>query len=296
MKALITIGATLIILFVFLILVTKKQLRDIRKRVKSSNVSHVDCMKEEEKSYYREILKGYSPAVLSYIDNFEINGKKEVIATLLSLKLKGVINILEHGIEIKDYNTNDLTITEKLVLKNIKGGKVFLKYDELKNKIIEEATNCGLTSEHPLLSEAKVACEKMILFAIVFVLYVFGFLYLKLSHKDTDEFFSVLSVVLVLILVIYYRESKNILSKRMPKYEAFVRKMAKCEFLKRTQKGEDINVKIEGLKKYIKDYSLLSEKNKDALDVWEEYLIYSVLFTEEKSVVENEMLYLVNVK
>ena len=73
MKALITIGATLIILFVFLILVTKKQLRDIRKRVKSSNISHVDSMKEEDKSYYREILKGYSPAVLSYIDNFEIN-------------------------------------------------------------------------------------------------------------------------------------------------------------------------------------------------------------------------------
>ena len=39
--------------------------------------------------------------------------------------------------------------------------------------------------------------------------------------------------------------------------------MSKCEFLKRSSKGEDINTKIEGLKKYIKDYSLLNEKNKD---------------------------------
>ena len=47
---------------------------------------------------------------------------------------------------------------------------------------------------------------------------------------------------------------------------------------RRTEKGEEINKNIEGLKQYIKDYSLLKDKDKETLTVWEEYLIYSVIF------------------
>lgn len=296
MKAIITIGVTLIILYIFLILLTKKQLRDIKKRVKESNISRVDLMKDKDKEYYREILKGFSPAELSYIDDFEISEKKEVIATLLSLKLKGAINIHDNRIEIKNNDTKNLSITEEFVLKNIENGRVVLKYDDFKNKIIEEVQKDNLVIEHPLLKDAKVACEKIILFAIVFVIYISGFLYLKITNKDIDESFSSLAFMLVLVLVAYYNMSKSILSKRMPRYEAFVKRMSKCEFLKRSSKGEDINTKIEGLKKYIKDYSLLNEKNKDALDVWEEYLIYSFLFNGDFSIVESEMFDLVRVK
>lgn len=294
MKAIIVITATLFILYILLIIFTKRQLQRIKERVKISNVTGADLLKYKEKLYYREILKSYSPAELSYIDNFEIDGKREVIATLLSLKLKGAIDILNDKIEIKNDKSKDLLLTEEFVLRNIKNGKVYLKYDSFKNKILEEVNKDGLVDEHPLLAEAKIACEKIILFIIVCVFYIFGFLCLKILNKDVDEIFSIFSFALVLILVVYYRESKVILSKRMPKYEAFVKRMAKCEFLKRSQKGEDINIRIEGLKKYIKDYSLLDEKNKDALDVWEEYLIYSVLFNGNLKVIY-DMSNLVNI-
>ena len=57
----------------------------------------------------------------------------------------------------------------------------------------------------------------------------------------------------------------------------------------RNKKSKDINEKLEGLKNYIKDYSLLDEKTSDDITVWEDYLIYSVMFGQNKEVVKEIM-------
>ena len=40
------------------------------------------------------------------------------------------------------------------------------------------------------------------------------------------------------------------------------------------------------LKNYLKDYTLLDEQEKDGIVVWEEYLVYSVLFNQNKKMIE----------
>jgi uncharacterized membrane protein len=54
----------------------------------------------------------------------------------------------------------------------------------------------------------------------------------------------------------------------------------------RTKKGNEVNEMLEGLKNYIKDFSLLNQESKDGLILWEDYLIYSVLFDQNKKVVQ----------
>ena len=54
----------------------------------------------------------------------------------------------------------------------------------------------------------------------------------------------------------------------------------------RTKEGEELNRSIEGLKNYLKDYTLLDEQEKDGIVVWEEYLVYSVLFNQNKKMIE----------
>lgn len=46
----------------------------------------IDFLKE--KDYYREIITQYSSLELSYIDDYKIDYKKDLVATLLSLQLK----------------------------------------------------------------------------------------------------------------------------------------------------------------------------------------------------------------
>lgn len=63
-------------------------------------------------------------------------------------------------------------------------------------------------------------------------------------------------------------------------------KQGKGQIYKRTNKGIKLNQKIEGLKKYLKDYSFLSERESKELELWDEYLIYSVMFGQNKKIIE----------
>lgn len=54
----------------------------------------------------------------------------------------------------------------------------------------------------------------------------------------------------------------------------------------RSKEGNDINEKIEGLRKYIKDFSNLEQKTKEDITLWEDYLIYSIIFGINTQIVE----------
>ena len=53
----------------------------------------------------------------------------------------------------------------------------------------------------------------------------------------------------------------------------------------RTEIGEEINKNIEGLKNFIKDFSILSEREQEELTIWDDYLIYSVLFNQNDKII-----------
>ena len=54
----------------------------------------------------------------------------------------------------------------------------------------------------------------------------------------------------------------------------------------RTKKGENLNKKIEGLKRYLKEFSTLKDESKDAITIWDDYLIYSVLFGQNTQIID----------
>ena len=51
----------------------------------------------------------------------------------------------------------------------------------------------------------------------------------------------------------------------------------KNKFVK-TQKGYELYSKVIGLKNYIQDYSNLSESELKEINIWEDYLIYAIIF------------------
>ena len=54
----------------------------------------------------------------------------------------------------------------------------------------------------------------------------------------------------------------------------------------RTKKGEQVNEKLEGLKKYLEDFSSLENKSEEELILWEDYLIYSVIFNQNEKIIK----------
>ncbi len=90
----------------------------------------IDFLKE--KDYYREIITQYSSLELSYIDDYKIDYKKDLVATLLSLQLKKKINIQGNDIKIIDDSSFSLRKIEEYILSNIKFGKLLINGQTLK--------------------------------------------------------------------------------------------------------------------------------------------------------------------
>lgn len=66
----------------------------------------------------------------------------------------------------------------------------------------------------------------------------------------------------------------------------YIRKSKKNSYI-RTNKGKEINERLEGLKNYLKDFSTMNERDEKSLTLWEDYLIYSVIFKQNTKIVKN---------
>lgn len=122
---------------------------------------YVNCFHEkradfgdEEKKYYRDIISNVTPSQLSYIDDYGIEVKKEIIATILMLKIKNKLQIKKDGIKLNE-NTdyNGLLKSEEHIMKCLeKGYSPFREKLHFKNLLMEDLLNSGLVEKEVTIS------------------------------------------------------------------------------------------------------------------------------------------------
>ena len=252
------------------------------KRFKKDKLSSIDFKKYE--NYYREILKNYSPAELSYIDNFEILPENDIVATLLSLQLNKKVSLDESlsKIKIENDNIEEMRSNEKYVLDSIEDGKIKnLDESVFMNKVQKDATKNGL------LKDSKIEWKKFIrviilsIFLVALMIFICTILFDDFVNNSTNiEDWKLNVMVFAILLVLYIPISIGIY------FGTYIIKSKKNSYI-RTNKSEEINEKLEGLKNYLKDFSLMNERSEKSLILWEDYLIYSVIFNQNTKVVKS---------
>ena len=90
----------------------------VRIAYKKYSKEKLDKIDFKNNSYYRDIISKYSPAVLSYIDDFKLE-EKDIVATLMSLELKQKLTIKD-GIKIINDSEENLDENEKYIFKKLK--------------------------------------------------------------------------------------------------------------------------------------------------------------------------------
>ena len=55
----------------------------------------------------------------------------------------------------------------------------------------------------------------------------------------------------------------------------------------RSNTGKEINLRLEGLRKYLLDFSKIEDKNIEQLKLWEEYLVYSVILGINNNIIDD---------
>lgn len=233
-------------------------------------------------NYYRDIIKQYSPASLSYIDDFHLD-KKDLVATLMSLELKSKITI-DETIKIVNVDEIGLEENEKYVLNSLKNDRLqqfnYLEFEQsvisdcLKYKLLEKKDDIKYKSKIVIVVMSLMFLLS-VFFNIILMIFLDGVgiqnILLVLLIFFSFALLAFLSLSFPIIIISYYRKRK-ILNTLDP----FVR----------TKKGQKINEKLEGLKKFINHFSNLENRNHKELAIWNEYLIYSVLFNKNNDIVE----------
>ncbi len=242
----------------------------------------------KNKNYYRNIIEDYSPAVLSYIDDFQLDYPKDIVAVLLNLKRKKKID--EFNLDPKNTNTincNNYNNSEDYILKNYQNNTLNLVFEKTKDIIIKEAISLGLIEESRKIKEKNKKRIKMIVifYLILFIIFIITSVLGNLFFSSNENFLLYIMIYLVfmllfipLILIFYIFPLVKVLNIYV-----------------RTEKGEEIHKKLEGLKNYLKDFSRLDEKNSKEIMLWDSYLVYSVIFNQNENIIkeiEKKLFYL----
>lgn len=225
-------------------------------------------------NYYRDIIKKYSPAVLSYLLDFTLN-ETDIVATLLNLELKSKIKI-QDKIIIVDENINNLEANEIYVFEA-------LKNNNLKNINILELTN--IVRDDAIIDkllEKKVDAKKhairtIIITALFFIIALIGtILSVKflIIRGINNEKTLILGCIILFLLLAFMSYLPIFTATYIYNYKL----LNKIDPYIRNKEGQNLQVKLMGLKKYLSDFSNINEKEKNELALWEDYLIYSVMF------------------
>lgn len=243
-------------------------IHSLREKRRTRKIENTTIIKNIDFKYYRDIIDGYSPALLSFIlDGIEM--KKDFSASIIYLINKGYLEQIGEKIRRTNKNINDLSEDLQIICNNI--DEIFDTIEKQTKEMKSKNRNDVIVSYSRMImkkwykSIEKQAVEKglvniresfrltSLLSILCFIESIYTF---SLKAWGLWLFSLFLFFLLMFIKVWAYDENKYV----------------------KTQKGYEIYIKILGLKNYIKDYSMISERELKEISIWEDYLIYAIIF------------------
>ena len=245
----------------------------------------IDKVDLKNDTYYRDILPKYSASLLSYLDDFKID-IQDVVATLMVLELRGKIKINDNNITVIDFNDDsDLEENEKYILNRLKDNTLKdINLFEYGMVVREDAKRMGLVFDK---GDVKRNIKSKIIKMVIFYCVALGSMFLipilfNAIESDNGTFMVILFMIMFVSMIFnvfmpYAMVVSIIHYKTLNTIDPYVR----------SDIGKDINLKLEGLRKYLLEFSRIEDKSSEMLKLWEEYLVYSVIFGINTNVVDD---------
>jgi len=219
--------------------------------------------------YRREIPTDYPPALLSLIHDLKTDVFRDYSATILFLcnkkYLKLVTNNNQYDFEIlkNENELSELSRHEKYVFRCIET-KVPFDENEFKNLIIQDAyTNNLLTHK-----KNKTSTTCIVIFILVLLL---------IFITKTWKYF-------ILFLFVYIFNI-SIFIKLQTLTETYV-PSPNLKMYKRTKQGKELAIVAGQIKHFLKDYTLIQEKDVEHIKLLDDYIPYALSLNEATSIDE----------
>lgn len=221
--------------------------------------------------YYRDIINDYSIGELTFIDGYDLDYPKDIIAVIIKLQLLNRISINDNVIKVINSDTSGLKESEKYIMSMIHDGIIVLNSDgDYLKHIKNELINDGLIVKRTLIKDTLLGS---IVMTIYFVLFIFLLnQYHLYEAMDNNWSFFVILLILFGNAIVALGLSLSLINRHSWKL---------------TSKGKDLNTKLRGLRNFLLEFSEIDDKDEKHAVIWEDYLLYSVMFGINKRVIKN---------
>ena len=228
--------------------------------------------------YFRELIKQYNPNVLAYLFS-SIKYPNAMMIGLIQLERKHKIKFAEKIIINEELMS--VTRSEEYLLKCIKNNNLTVEANEEYLEILKnECCYHRLGYKVPATYIFNGTLKSAIIFAIYVIIIILAFYD---PHPTTERFIPIfLGMEGLTVYVIY-----NFF------FAVYNAKTSQHSFVK-TDEGEEIVYKLEGLKRFLNDFSNLDEKDKKYIALWDDYLLYSMMFNQNKKIYYELLKYFKN--
>ena len=224
--------------------------------------------------YEREIEKIQAPAVVSYLYNRNTEVFRDYTATILNLYVKKyiIISDFENNVKIDIERSKDLSKLqshEKYVYDCISGKNKFNE-EEFKNLILEDIENKGLMKKVEI--DYPYILNALIILVILSLNIIYMLIMIILSSKINlgNIIFSLL--ICDIMIAGFYN-----------KIYQFIKKKFFSEY-KLQKKGIEEIKKIKNLKNFMKQYTLIYERNIEYIMTLEGYIPYALVLGISKKI------------
>ena len=287
--------------------------------------------------YYRDKFESISPAEMSLILDLEIERKKDISATLLSLNIKGLLDFEDDKIKLKNSgNLENLKPSERYLFEALKDGTLDgMDMSNWEKVCIKEAMDDGYIINAKQKRKFFWKSTLLLILAILMLFYSIGKFtknideYSKnvnevqeemgtinsnlekivgkndkqLTNEDEiklkEEYLPIakdaigkigeplvlglmiIGSIALIIGLIFYKIARIVIYKSgygENKYE-------------RTKEGKVLVEQIAAMQRYIHEFSLLSDMEKEQVKLWEEFLVYAIVLEENEEIVSNIFSY-----
>lgn len=232
-----------------------KSIQMIIGNLRIKNQSEKITKNDEEKyKYFRDKLQDLTIGEIGYLYN-KSNIDELIAATLESLKLRNIIKIEEKKII---YNQKHiLSLEEEYLINNASAMKTESFKRKFKEKINQSLVKKGYIENRTRISE--IIDHKLVLTVMPFLLsYGIG-----LNYENKAKF-SMNMICFLSFFIIFgiYALQCNLADKKI------------CI---RTKLGNELYLKLLGLKNFLNDFGSFEKKDLDEIALWEEYILYAII-------------------
>lgn len=288
--------------------------RSISKTIKRNQIKKTTFTSIQDIHYFRDRLEMLSPTDISMLIDLQIEIPKDIVALILKYQLLGIIDIDNNVITVKDYGDKKLALSDRILLEKLKkyptlSSQLLGELDDWKKQVMSEVKEKKWfkNSDAYTLKQTQHGCFNgcfsgcLIPFLLIILVVLISSFYppMKTMYEflekydilSNGEFFNIISKDANIQNAFYATTpifSTVIICMYWP-ISVFIKLIINCfsvPKLKRTEAGDQVASYIYGLKNFIHDFSNLSEKDKDYLVLWEDFLIYAVLLEENEMVID----------